>query len=74
MNSSTRVTDWAKMKRPSASTITQMEIAGTSSVLCMKSKVTWRPTLNTDKAPQGKISSVHKYAAKETGGGLWWQK
>lgn len=49
MNSSIYVTVWAKMKCASTSTIAQMGIAGTSSVLYAKSKVTWRAILNTDK-------------------------
>lgn len=60
MNISAYVTDWGKMKHPSTSTITHMGIAGTSSELYAKSKFTWRATLNTNKAPQGKFSPVHK--------------
>lgn len=37
-----------------------MGIVGTSSAIYAKNKFIWRATLNIDKAPQGKISSVHK--------------
>lgn len=60
MNCGTYVADCAKMKHPSTSAVTQMGIPGISSVLYDTSKFTWRATLNPDKAPQGKISSVYK--------------
>lgn len=40
MNSGTYVADCAKMKHPSTSAVTQMGIAGTSSVLYATSKFT----------------------------------